>query len=66
MFTSTMFNKGDQATFVYPDSKTQTPVTRTGIVETVGKTFVRLEFVDPNTQKVVYKSFNYEKMQKLG
>jgi hypothetical protein len=66
MFTSTMFIKGAQASFVYPDSKTGENVTRNGIVEMVGPTYVKLEMIDKNTQQTVYKTFNYNKMQKVG
>ena len=66
MFTATMFVVDSQATFVYPDSKTGERKTRSGIVKEVGKNHIKLEMVDPNTQALVYKTFNYNKMQKLG
>lgn len=66
MFTSTMFAVGSQASFVYPDSKTNVPTTRNGIVEKVTPKVVTLAIIDPNTQATIYKSFSYEKMQKMG
>ncbi len=64
MFNATMFVKGSQASFVYPDSKTSVPTTRNGIVEAVGETWVKLKMVNKETQADEYKTFSFAKMSK--
>jgi hypothetical protein len=59
-FTMNAFTLEAQASFVYNGQ------TRSGIVKEVKPTHIKLETIDPNTQAVVTKTYNYHKMQKLG
>ena len=56
-----LFTVGDMAMFYYPDSVTNLPRLRIGIVERVTHQLVTLKFTDDDG-KVTYKSFSYNKI----
>lgn len=66
MFNATMFAVGSQASLVYPNSKTNEPQTRNGIVEKVGATYVVLKEIDTGTQADRYKTYTFSKIIKVN
>ncbi len=62
MFNATFFRLDQPAKFIYPDSRTNEPKLRKGIVKEVGAAHIKLEHTNEQGATVT-KSFNYTKMQ---